>query len=112
MYYKSNQIDIIDVNVIYRVRTEPSSVGYVTHGGTYSLGFKSSTWQGCSYFSEFIPLCNGVVLSAARDVPAQSFGGDHRHSGRVCVHAFIGISVRTCWPSTYVLVQFAKKCYI
>ena len=39
--------------------------------------------------------------------PAQSFGGAHR--GRVCVRAFIGVSVCTCtWASTFVLC-FAKN---
>jgi hypothetical protein len=37
---------------------------------------------------------------------AKSFGCAHR--GRVCVHVFIGVSVRTCM-SIYVYTVFLKK---
>ena len=66
----------------------------------------------CSYFSEFISGFNGTILSVVGDVPVDSktrvvtssisriagptqfFGGAHRN--RVCVHAFIGVSARSC----------------
>ena len=66
----------------------------------------------CSYFSEFISGFNGTILSVVGDVPVdneapvvtssvsrfagltQFFGGAHR--GRVCMRAFIGVSVRSC----------------
>jgi hypothetical protein len=35
-----------------------------------------------------------VTSGISRSVGAQSFGGAHR--GRVCVHVFIGVSVRAC----------------
>jgi hypothetical protein len=68
--------------------------------------------HGCSYFPEFIPRFNGVIFLVVGDVPVDSetsvmtssisrfadptqfFGGAHRD--RVCVHAFIAVSVRSC----------------
>ena len=47
------------------------SVGCVTCGGTCP-GFKSSTWHGCSHFSEFIPGFNGAMLSVVGDVPVDN----------------------------------------
>ena len=35
-----------------------------------------------------------VTSGISRSVGAQSFGGAHR--GKVCVHVFIGVSVRVC----------------
>ena len=66
----------------------------------------------CLYFPGFISGFNGTILSVVGDVPVDSktrvvtssisriagptqfFGGAHR--GRVCVHTFIEVSVRSC----------------
>ena len=68
--------------------------------------------HGCSHFPEFILEFKGVILSVIGDLPVDSeaslvtssilrfasptqfFGGAHR--GRVCMRAFIGMSVHSC----------------
>ena len=95
-------------------------------GETCLLGFKSSTWHGCLHFPRFIPRFNDAILSVVCDVsvgseahvvtssisrfasPTQFFGGAHR--GRVCMRAFIGLSVRLClWASAPVTGSRKKR---
>ena len=76
------------------------------------LGSSHRLRHGCSHFPEFILEFKGVILSVIGDLPVDSeaslvtssilrfasptqfFGGAHR--GRVCVHTFIEVSVRSC----------------
>ena len=53
-------------------RTDHRSVGWVPCAGTYSSGFKSSTWHGYSYFTGFISGFNGAMLSVVDDVPVDN----------------------------------------
>jgi hypothetical protein len=48
-----------------------------------------------------------VTSRISRSVGAQSFGG--AHSGRVCVHVFIGVSVRVCVVSVCVVLCNSQK---
>ena len=93
-------------------RIERNSTGWVPYGGICPPGFKSSTWHECSYFSGFISGFNGTILLVVGDVPIDSeapmvtssisrfagrtqlFRGAHR--GRMCMRAFIGVSVHSC----------------
>ena len=107
-------------------RTKRNLAGWIPCGETCLLGFKSSTWHGCSHFPRFIPRFNGAILSVVCDVsvgseahvvtssisrfasPTQFFGGAHR--GRVCMRAFIGLSVRLClWASAPVTGSRKKR---
>jgi hypothetical protein len=54
------------------LRTDPTSAGWVSCGGTCPPGFKFSTWHGCSYFSRFNPGFNGAMLSVVGDDPVDS----------------------------------------
>jgi hypothetical protein len=48
-----------------------------------------------------------VTSRISRYAGAQSFGGAHR--GRVCVHVFIGVSVRVCCERLCCIVSISKK---
>ena len=41
-------------------------------GGTCPSRFKSSTWHGCSHFSEFISGFNDTMLLVVGDIPVDS----------------------------------------
>jgi hypothetical protein len=87
--------------------------GWVPCSRTCPPRLKSPTWHGCLHFPTGF---NGAILSVVGDVPVNSeapvvtssvsrfagptkfFGG--AHMGRVCVCAFIRVSVHSCmWAS-------------
>jgi hypothetical protein len=115
------------------LQMELGSDGWVPCGGINPPRFKSQTWYGCLHLPGFILGLPGAILivvvmcsSTARrlwwlhqpqDLPARSFRDAHR--GRVCVCAFIGVSVPVIrlqriyifWCSMLIFTPFAY-CFV
>ena len=62
------------LKIIYLITNDicKRSVGWVSYGRTYPLGFKSSTWHRCSHFPRFILWFNDTMLLVVGDVPIDS----------------------------------------